>query len=103
MAAKQRLRDRMREDLVLRGMSDNTITTYVRCARLFAEHFGRSPCALGAVEIRAFLLHLIQERKLCPASLNVYAAAIKFLYQVTLGRPEEVGQVPRMRVPMHVP
>ena len=103
MTAKQRLRDRMREDLVLRGMSDNTITTYVRCARLFAEHFGRSPCALGAGEIRAFLLHLIQERKLCPASFNVYAAALKFLYQVTLARPEEVERVPRMRVPMHVP
>jgi integrase/recombinase XerD len=103
MAAKRRLRDRMREDLALRGMSANTITTYVRCALEFAEHFGRSPCALGAADIRAFLLHLIQERRLCPGSVNVYAAAIKFLYQVTLERPEEVTRVPRMRVPMHVP
>lgn len=103
MAGKQRLRDRMRDDLALRGMSANTITSYVRCARLFAEHFGRSPCALGAVEIRAFLLHLVRDRKLCPASFNVYGAALKFLYRVTLNRPVEVAQVPRMRVPMRVP
>lgn len=103
MTTKQRLRDKMREDLVLRGMSGNTITTYVRCARRFAEHFGRSPCALGAAEVRAFLLHLVQERKLCPASFNVYAAALTFLYRVTLERPDEVARVPRMRVPMHVP
>ena len=29
-ATKQRLRERMREDLELRGMSANTITTYLR-------------------------------------------------------------------------
>ena len=52
MAAKQRLRDKMREDLELRGMSASTITTYLDCARRFAEHFERSPGALGAPEIR---------------------------------------------------
>jgi len=99
----RRLRDMMREDLALRGMSANTIDAYVGCARRFAEHFGRSPCAMGGAEIRAFLLHLVDERKLCPASFNVYAGALKFLYTVTLDRPEEIARVPRMRVPMYVP
>jgi site-specific recombinase XerD len=102
MAAKQRLRDKMREDLELRGMSDNTITTYLRCARRFAEHFRRSPCVLGAAEIRAFLVHLHQ-RQVAPSSFNVYAGAIKFLYAVTLDRPQEIARMPRMRVPMHLP
>jgi site-specific recombinase XerD len=93
----------MREDLALRGMSPNTIDTYVRCARRFAEHFDRSPCAMGAMEIRAFLLYLTQKRKLRPASFNVYAGALDFLYRVTLDRPEQVARMPRMRVPMHVP
>ncbi len=103
MGAKQRLRDKMREDLELRGMSANTITTYVRCARRFAEYHGRSPCAMGAAEIRAFLLHLVQERKLAALTINVHAAALKFLYEVTLERPEETTRMPRMRVPMHIP
>jgi len=99
----KRLRDTMREDLALRGMSANTIGIYVRCARRFAEHFGRSPCRMGAPEIRAFLLHLARERGRSASTVNVYAAALRFLYGVTLGRPEEMARIPRMRVPMHVP
>jgi len=103
MAATRRLRDRMREDLELRGMSANTIETYVRCARRFAEYHGRSPCTMGAPEIRAFLLSLVRERKLAALTFNVHAAALKFLYVVTLNRPEAIAGMPRMRVPMHVP
>jgi integrase/recombinase XerD len=99
----QRLRDKMREDLELRGMSANTISTYLRCARQFAEHFDRPPRAMGATEIRAFLLYLVKARRLCAATFNVYAAALKFLYAVTLGRPDAIAQMPRMRVPMHIP
>jgi len=103
MVATRRLRDRMHEDLELRGMSANTIITYIRCARRFAEYHGRSPCVMGAPEIRAFLLHLVQERKLAALTINVHAAALKFLYEVTLERPEATLRMPRMRVPMHVP
>ena len=38
----QRLRDKMREDLALRGMSAGTIVMYLGCARRFAEYFGRA-------------------------------------------------------------
>jgi hypothetical protein len=62
MAATRRLRDKMREDLELRGMSANTINTYVRCAGRFAEYHGRSPCTMSAPEIRAFLLSLVARR-----------------------------------------
>jgi integrase len=92
----------MREDLVLRGMSLATIDTYVHCARKFAEHFGRSPCSMGAREVRAFLLHLTA-RGLHPASINVYGGALRFLYGVTLERPLELAGLPRVRVPMRVP
>src|SRR5258706_11559468 len=99
----RRLRDKMREDLALRGMSPNTIEKYVFCAKQFAEHFGRSPCRMGAAEIRAFLLHLVRERSRSPSTFNVYAGALRFLYTVTLRRPEEIARIPHMRVPMHVP
>lgn len=98
----RRLRDKMREDLVLRGMSANTVDQYVCCARRFAEHFGRSPCRMGAAEIRSFLLHLAGERR-SASTVNVYAGALRFLYTVTLERPEAMAGIPRMRVPMRVP
>ena len=98
----RRLRDKMREDLALRGMSENTIVTYLGCVRRFAEHFKRSPGRLGAGEIRAFLLHLTA-RRVCARTFNVYVGALLFLYRVTLEHPERVAAMPRMRVPMHVP
>lgn len=97
------LRDKMREDRELRGFRPNTIETYLRCMQTFAKHFGRSPATMGAAEIRQFLLYLIRERKVHPATSNVYAGAIKFLYRVTLGRPEQVLSVTQRKVPMRVP
>ena len=85
---------------MLRGMSANTIEKYLFCARRFAEHFGRSLCRMGAAEIRAFLLHLARERGRSPSTVDVYAGALRFLYGVTLERPERMPCIPRMRVPV---
>jgi integrase/recombinase XerD len=98
-----KVQDKMREDLELRGAPPNTVDTYLRCARKFVQHFDRSPATMGAMEIRQFLLHLVREKKVKPATVNVYAGAVKFLYRVTLGRPEEVAAIPRMKVPMRLP
>jgi hypothetical protein len=65
-----RLRDKMREDLELRGMSASTVTTYVCCARRFVEHFGLPPGKIGATDIRSYLLHLIHEVKAAPSTVR---------------------------------
>jgi integrase/recombinase XerD len=46
-----KLRDRMNQDMVLRGLSIHTRETYLRCVGVFARHFGRSPSALGGAEL----------------------------------------------------
>lgn len=97
------LRDRMEADLRLRGRSPATRYHYLRCVRSFVAHVGKSPAALGEAEVRAFLLHLIQERKAKPATVRMYVAALKFLYATTLRRPEVVARVPWPDVPEHLP
>jgi Phage integrase, N-terminal SAM-like domain len=47
-----RLRDRMAEDLRLRGRAAITIRTYVRWARRLSEFYGVSPAKLGEGEVR---------------------------------------------------
>jgi site-specific recombinase XerD len=94
----KRLRDKMREDLALRGRRPNTIETYIRCAKRFVEHVGRSPWRLDTSDVRAFLLHLVEKRKVSATTFNVYAGALRFLFTVTLGRPEVVATIGRMRV-----
>lgn len=92
-----RLRDRMEEDLKLTGYSPATIDVYLRHAASFAEHFGRSPLKMGEIEVRTFLLHLLDERKVAHSTYRQHYAALKFLYTTTLQRSFEVESIPRPR------
>jgi len=85
-----KLHDRMQEDLLLKAYSPHTQRAYLGCARHFARHYLRSPEEMGEQEIRDFLLHLARDRKASPATLSMYVNALKFLYNVTLKRPEAV-------------
>lgn len=93
------LRNRMEADLRLQNYQPRTQVEYLRCAVKLAEHFMRSPEELGKEDVRGYLLHLLQVRKLRPSSMKVHIASLKFLYGVTLGRPEVVEslRMPRMR------
>jgi hypothetical protein len=95
-----KLRDQMIADLRLRNYASKTEQEYVRCASKFAEHFMRSPEEMGYDEIREFLLHLIEVRKVSPSVHKMHVAAIKFLYDVTLNRPEEVERIPSPKFPI---
>jgi integrase/recombinase XerD len=88
------LRDRMEQDLKLRGVSPATIRNYLLYCRKFAAFFMRSPEELGAAEVRAFLMHQIEVDQLAYASYRQVYAALKFLYTVTLARPDEVSRIP---------
>jgi site-specific recombinase XerD len=63
----------------------------------------KSPEQLGAVETKAFILHLLRERKSSPSAVGVYVAALRFLYRVVLRRPEAVEDLPRPKVPKRLP
>jgi site-specific recombinase XerD len=75
---------RMDEDLVLRGLSENTRESYQTHARLFLAFCGGPVDALGTEDIRRFLTFLLTEEHLSPATVNVYSAALRFLFAVTL-------------------
>jgi len=97
------LRDRMAADLKLRRYAPSTCTHYLNCARAFAAYHRRSPAVMGEEEVRAYLLYLIDERAYSPPTQKVHVAALKFLYDVTLGRPEVMAVVPYPRVSRPLP
>ncbi len=92
------LEAKLRRDMGLRGMRPNTIETYVRCCRRFAGHFRRSPLELTFGDVRAYLERLRVVEQKAPRTINVYAAALVWLYGETLGRRAEVQRIPRLRV-----
>lgn len=90
----EKLRRRMEEDLTIRGYRAKTIREYVGAAERFVRfHQGRSPEELGREEIRAYLLHLSEERGLSWSSVNIAIWSLKFLYTHVLGRPDEAVQM----------
>lgn len=88
------LRDRMEQDLILRGLRPGTRRIYLLYCARFAAFFKRSPEQLGEREIRQFLLHHIQVLQRSHDSYRQVRAALKFLYTVTLKRPWEVEHIP---------
>ncbi|MBM4109661.1 MAG: integrase [Phycisphaerae bacterium] len=89
-----RLHDRMDSDLRLARRADGTRRQYLQAARLFAGHFRRSPEEMGETEVRAYLHHLVERKKVSPYTQRMALAALRFLYSVTLRRPEEVAGIP---------
>jgi len=98
-----KLHDQMREDLLLKAYSPHTQNSYLRCARHFAGHYMRSPQDMGEKEVRDFLLHLIRDRKASPATQDMYVNALKFLYTITLKRPEVVKDISHPKRPQTLP
>ncbi len=96
------LRQRFIDDLRLRNYAPRTIETYVGSVLRFARHFGRSPELLGAEEVRAFQLHLL-ERRVSWSCFNQTACALRFLYGTTLGRPEQLPLIPYGKRPKTLP
>ena len=97
------LRQRLCEDMTLRNYSPRTIQCYVECVAAFAKHFGRSPAQLGAAEIRTYQLFLIQVKHASWSSFNQAVCALRFLYRVTLGRPDVVVMIPYGKKPKKQP
>jgi site-specific recombinase XerD len=90
-------------ELELRGMAPATKKSYLACCRLFVAHFMRSPEQLGADDIKAFLLHLIRDRKAGPSTVSVYVAALTFLYRHVLRTPGAVDDLPHPRIHQRLP
>jgi site-specific recombinase XerD len=80
------LRQRMIEDMNLRNLAPRTVTVYVERVAKFAQYFGKSPEKLGLADVRAYLVHLVQKRHVSWSYYNQALCALRFLYNVTLGR-----------------
>lgn len=102
---KPRLLQSMRANLRLRHFSPRTEEAYTAWTRRYVRfHQLRHPADLGETEVKAFLIHLAQDRHLAPSTLAQALAALLFLYKEVLGRPlAGLGEMPRARAPTRLP
>jgi len=90
----------------LRNFARKTRVHYERVfgyytARLQAR--GRTLAGSDETDMREYAVHLTRERGLKPATVNNYLAVVTFLYEATLGRVVNRSQIPRMKIPKHLP
>lgn len=98
-----KLRQRFIEDMLLRGLSAGTQRSYVHYVADFAKCYNKSPEVLDLEAVRQYELHLIEERKLAPGSINAFVSSVQFLYLVTLEMPWGKECFPRVRVGQTLP
>ena len=86
-----------------RNYSQTTVNTYLKVVEDFARHFGRPPDKLGKEQLRAYQVHLLQERKLGVRTVGLHTAALRFFFCKTLKRMYPVEEVPYPRAPRRLP
>ncbi len=97
------LRQRMLEDMQLRGLAARTQETYLAAVQQLAVHFGQSPDRLTEEQLRQYFLFLRNEKRRAPNSINVALNALKFLYTYTLQRPWPRRDLLRPPIPKKLP
>lgn len=97
------LRQQMQDAMVLRGFSLRTQESYLECVTKLAKHYHRSPDLLSADEVQAYLLFLIEVRKLSYSTVNQAASAFRFLFHTVLKRPDSKHDIPMAKVPKSLP
>lgn len=81
-----KLRQRMIEDMQLRGLSEKTQESYLRSVRQLAEHYHKAPDQISEEELRQYFLYLKNVRQVSHSSCTVALCGIKFFYERTLRR-----------------
>ena len=97
------LRQRMINDMTVRGLAENTKRSYLTSVTGLARHYRRSPDHISAQEVQDYLLYLHEQRGLSWKSCNCVRHGVRFLYRITLGVPDPHFYVPGAKTPSTLP
>jgi site-specific recombinase XerD len=90
------LREKMIDEMTLRGFSPRTHQSYLRAVKELAGYYHQPPDQLSADQLQAYFLYLVKERHLSDASCRLYRHAIRFFYL-------EVLKQAAFDIELHVP
>ena len=96
------LRQRMIEDMTMRGLRSDTQHEYIRFVRSFAAFLGQPPDTATAEDIRRFQVHQ-RESGVQPPTINCSVSALRFFFTVTLDRPDLSRRLVLARYPRKLP
>ena len=82
------LRQRMTEDMQLRGLAARTQEAYVGAVKQLAEHYHKSPDLVSEEELRQYFLYLKNEKQVSCSTYSIALHGLRFFYTYTLQRPD---------------
>ncbi len=80
------LRQKMIEDMQLRGFAVRTQEAYLNAVRQLAKHYRKSPDQINEEELRQYFLFLKNEKHAARNTCTIALCGIKFFFERTLGR-----------------
>ena len=81
------LRERMIEDMRIRGMGEKAQQAHIRAIKDFAAFLKRSPDTATPEDLRAYQLHMT-DAEITPPTFNARIVALRFFFGMTCGREE---------------
>ncbi len=90
-----KLREAVLLHMRLRGLSPRTIESYIYALEQLSRFYWRALETLTCEEVQAYLDHLVTNRKLAWATINVYFSAYRLIYEQILNRPKKEFSIPR--------
>ena len=98
-----RLRERMMEDMQLRGFSASTQEMYVRAVSQLSRYVHHSPDKVTEEELRQYFLYLTNEKQCSRSTATVALCGIKFFFQHTLRQDWPVLELLRPALEFKLP
>ena len=80
------LRQKMIEDMQLRGFAERTQEAYLSAVRQLAKYYRKPPDQINEEELRGYFLFLKNEKRAARNTCTIALCGIKFFFQHTLGR-----------------
>ena len=80
------LRQKMIDDMQLRGFAERTQEAYLLAVSQLARHYRKSPDQINEEELRQYFLFLKNEKQVARATCTIALCGIKFFFERTLGR-----------------
>lgn len=97
------LREKMKDEMILRGFSEGTQNKYLYEVIKLHKHYQRSPAKLNQDEIKSYLVYLVKERKLAASTYNVAVHSLRFFYDMVLHRIISYHDFPLSKEPKRLP
>jgi site-specific recombinase XerD len=89
------LRQKMIEDMQLKGLAVRTQEAYVNAVLQLSRHIKKSPDSINEEELREYFLYLKNEKQVADSTFSIALCGIKFLFEQTLKKEWHTLQLVR--------